>query len=157
MTPIIKIPFKILIQLREYGKENDNNEVGGLLLGRIEKDEEEIIYQVGKFSAIPNIGHKDIRIDYQLDPTSVYRVLKHTTVFNPSELLDFVGIFHTHPFNKPVPSKTDVEYARYKAFYLIYSPLYDDFGSFYSYGSDEHAIDMMGQKNFERGRIILSN
>jgi proteasome lid subunit RPN8/RPN11 len=154
---ILKIPFKVLDALKKYGDEFPYEEVGGILLGRIQKDG---YHQVRDFCPVKNIGFTDSRIDYNFDPQTIYNNLKYTTIVDPGSSIDLVGIFHTHPYNKPMASLTDIEYAGYRGFYLIYSPLYNDFNNYYSYGSNDkdirHAINARGEKNFEPATIVLS-
>lgn len=134
---------KILFQeLIDYGNSDLENEVIEIGLGYQEQTSWVCTKLIHVTNVVKDIKYKSIRdyyglsevTDYIPDPNEFLSILKLTTIITPIALLDLALIFHTHPMCLPNPSITDIAGANYKAFYMIYSPLYNQYNTYFCEG-----------------------
>ncbi|MBT7929126.1 hypothetical protein HN682_04335 [Candidatus Peregrinibacteria bacterium] len=128
---------EIVQELKIYGDSSPVHEVCGAFIGTKIKNE----WHIEKFIPLTNvIAGLNGKEDYQPHPEEWLNVIKETTHYNDDAKYDFIGVYHTHPNNKPYPSITDVREAGYKGIYIIYSPKYKTFGVYYYNGDREHLM-----------------
>lgn len=113
MNDIVRIRRDILAAMREEAAKTPVQECCGLLAGR-----DEIITEI--FPATN--AHSRPAIAYEIAFLELFRVMKKIR----EEKLQLLGIYHSHPRGKNVPSATDIERAFYlDTPYFILSPLAD--------------------------------
>lgn len=108
-----------LLKMIKHGCSDMEQERCGMLLGLKRSSNNWI---ANEFIPITNVHHETEYKHYRLDPNEFIEVLSDTTHINDEANKDFVGIFHTHPNNRPIPSRFDIDGAGYNVFYIIYSP-----------------------------------
>lgn len=113
----------------------------GLLLGKIGKSS----YYITKFEQVKNIAKIYQEADYLMDPQGMMDVLSKTTKFDKESDIDFIGIWHTHPKWKAIPSSIDINRVAYKVPYLITSSL--------EHNTKAYMINKI-EKNYEELQII---
>ena len=131
------------IQLQEvisYAKTSPHKEICGAIMGTV-VDEEKGIYKMVEFIPISNIAGVGIA-DYIMDGNELLnKVLVNSKIhMNPKAPLSFIGVFHNHPYWRPIPSSMDVDGAGYAGIYIIYSNMYDDVMAWYNEGSNDHDV-----------------
>jgi len=94
-----------------------------------------------KFVPIKNVAGEGVA-DYVMNPNELMaRVLSQSQIhMNPKAPLSFIGVFHNHPYWRPIPSVWDIDGAGYAGIYVIYSNLYDDVMAWYNEGSDDSNV-----------------
>ena len=92
----LQIPYLIARQIADHAQVDYPNEVCGLLAGK----ENRISHAI----PVSNIADTPT-IHYQLDPSEQIKALKQLD----TEELDWIGIYHSHPKSRPIPSTTDIE------------------------------------------------
>lgn len=103
-------------------------EICHVLLGKPYKK----TYQIDTHIPVKNTAPDPLK-DYTLDPRKMGEIYNTTYPFNPVVAKDrrFVGVFHTHPQNHAYPSQKDIDGAQGGHIYLIFSPMYKEFNSFW--------------------------
>lgn len=92
-------------------------EICGVFTGRYKEDR----YIINNFHWMPNITKAATKWDYLMDPQTYFDVFIGT-INTP---VDLVGMFHSHPRGRPIPSIIDIDEACVSGEnvpYLIYSP-----------------------------------
>lgn len=138
----LKASLDILVKLKEFGDSNPTEEVVAVLLGKNLNEKKSVLLD---FKKVDNI-YENKRDLYIPDYNQFFQILKTTTFLDKSSKIDFVGIFHTHPYDLPYPSIIDIKNAGYIGFYIIYSPLFKCMKAFYN--KKEYT-------NFKKARIII--
>jgi len=124
---------KILIQsnikkeLVNYGNSSLDKEVCGFLLGQKTSEGE---WLCDEFKTLTNVSDNK-EVHYIPEPNEMFVALSETRHMNKQAKKDLVGVFHTHPHHEAQPSITDLTGAGYMGFYIIYSPKYNQFNSFF--------------------------
>lgn len=127
----------ILQQLQEYGNEHSTVEVCGVLTGQVSEDED--VWEVKEFTPTTNVTDGEFEsVHYIPDPGEFFQIIRNTRLVSKKADKDFIGIFHTHPNNLPIPSITDINEAGYKGIYIIFSPKYKNLGFYYWDGDEEN-------------------
>ncbi len=105
----IKVKHRIIAQIEQHARQCAPNECCGLLVGR-----GEIIERVYRLSNIA----RDPQTRYFADPRELFLCQKQMR----SRREKLLGIYHSHPRSRAVPSPTDIEQAFYpEAVYFIVS------------------------------------
>lgn len=121
MLKWIHIPAKFLDRIKKVARGNPL-EVCGIGTGT---NIDNKIVIVENLYHVDNISTLAREVDYVMDPSQMFKVLKDTTLINKKAKDDFVLIFHSHPNGIPYPSRIDLERAEYNVAYLIYSGITD--------------------------------
>jgi len=130
----VAVENSLLQQLADYGDEHSTVEVCGVLTGQ-QGDE----WEIKEFTPTTNITPGDMAVvHYMPDPTEFFQIIKDTRLVKKSADKDFIGIFHTHPNNLPIPSMTDHNGAGYKGIYIIYSPKFNNLAFYYWDGDEDN-------------------
>ncbi|MCS7103284.1 MAG: M67 family metallopeptidase [Candidatus Korarchaeum sp.] len=108
---MVLIYESVLKDLIKHTKEEFPREACGLLLGLM-KNRDIII----------NLSYRARNVSgsqylYEVDPLDTYRALEEAESLG----LELVGVYHSHPFGRPSPSRVDVERAVPGLIYLIVS------------------------------------
>jgi len=128
----LHIPKSIEQEVTTYG-ESSSLEVCGAFLGNKNSNTQ---WTCDEFIPMTNVSDQGQEVHYIPDPNELFQVLKKTTHMDKNAKKDLIGIFHTHPNNRAVPSITDLKGAGYMGFYMIYSPKHDELNTFYYDGGD---------------------
>ncbi len=113
MKVILEKPIKELLE--SYAKSSDV-EICGILTGQIQDDK----YIAKCFHPVDNDTSKEPLVDYVMNADQLGKILFHTKLLDAEAERDFVGVFHSHPRNKGIPSQTDIIRAEYNVPFLIY-------------------------------------
>jgi proteasome lid subunit RPN8/RPN11 len=129
-----------LNELIDYAKTSPDKEICGAIMGNI-IDKDSGLYKMVNFIPIKNVAGAGIA-DYVMDGNELLnKVLINSNVhMNPKAPLSFIGVFHNHPYWRPIPSEMDIDGAGYAGIYVIYSNLYKDIMAWYNEGSDDPNI-----------------
>ena len=129
-----------LNELIDYAKTSPDKEICGAIMGNI-IDKNSGLYKMVNFIPIKNVAGAGIA-DYVMDGNELLnKVLINSNVhMNPKAPLSFIGVFHNHPYWRPIPSEMDIDGAGYAGIYVIYSNLYKDIMAWYNEGSDDSSI-----------------
>lgn len=101
----------VLKDVIEHVDEEIQREACGLLLG-IRKGQSVFIRESRRAKNL-----RDSQFLYEVDPLDTYRALKEAESLG----LELVGIYHSHRFGEPLPSRVDIEKAVPGLVYLIVS------------------------------------
>jgi proteasome lid subunit RPN8/RPN11 len=149
----LRVNIKQLVELKTYGDSSPDREVIMLLLGHRYDRKSAIL---GSMHRILNVSTNSKKWDYVPDHDQFLKVLERTTHCKPDCGLDFLGVYHTHPYNRPIPSQMDIDGAGFEGFYLIYSPMYNDLASYYNEGSVEKTgAFFKNKRGFGPANLIL--
>lgn len=108
MNIMLKIPYRISLEMITHAKEDFPLECCGILAGQGE--------EITRLYRIPNRDKS--KVSYLMDPKEQIRVFKEMR----NNGLELKAIYHSHPNHPPYPSQTDVELAYYpEAVYIIIS------------------------------------
>jgi len=109
----IHVSREVCANLIEHARREPTRECCGLLAGR-----EGVITHV--FPAV-NVA-PDPAKGYEIAPKEIVGMMREFR----AQKLEFLGIYHSHPYGKNEPSARDIELAYYsEAIYFIVSPLAD--------------------------------
>jgi len=156
LTPGLFLSYTQLQELVNYAKTSPNKEICGAIIGTV-VNQEKGIYKMIKFIPIKNVAEEGVA-DYIMDGNELLnKVLINSQLhMNPKSALSFIGVFHNHPWWRPIPSEMDIQGAGYAGIYIIYSNLYDDLMAWYNEGSDDPKISTaMHQENVGFGNACL--
>ena len=131
---MFNITQEIYSTILTYGDNSPEYEVCGALFGSISNQG---TYTCTEFLPMTNVSPNDKGVHYIPDPNEFFKVIKTTKHFNIDNSKDLLGIFHTHPHNKPIASITDITGAGYKGVYMIYSPKYKSTNSYFWDGDEQ--------------------
>jgi proteasome lid subunit RPN8/RPN11 len=135
----VAVEESVLQQLKDYGNGRPTVEVCGALLGQ--KSEDEGLWKINEFIPITNVTNRALEaVHYIPDPTEWFQAIRQTRLVKSSADKDFMGVFHTHPNNLPIPSETDHREAGYKGIYIIFSPKFNSLGFYYYDGNEDRKI-----------------
>lgn len=98
----ILIDDELLDRLKEAGRKHYPKEFGGLLIGNYSDDKKTV--QI-KHTILPR-KYKSSRYSFKRGNEGLRSILEHYYSQKPSAY--YVGEWHTHPDNRPVPSSTDL-------------------------------------------------
>ena len=131
------------IQLQElisYAKTSPHKEICGAIMGKVISWEKGLFKMV-KFIPITNIAGVGIA-DYVMDGNELLNkvLAKSQLHMDINAPLAFIGVFHNHPYWRPIPSSMDIDGAGYAGIYIIYSNQYDDVMAWYNEGSDNSDV-----------------
>jgi len=134
------LTYTQLNELIQYAKTSPDKEICGAIMGNV-IDKDFGLYKMVSFVPIKNIAGVGVA-DYVMDGNELLsKVLNNSQVhMNPKAPLSFVGVFHNHPYWRPIPSEMDIEGAGYAGIYVIYSNLYNDLMAWYNEGSDDSSV-----------------
>jgi proteasome lid subunit RPN8/RPN11 len=137
---IILLTYPQLQEMIQHAKSSPHKEICGAMMGII-LNKEKNIYRFIKYIPIDNVAGIGVA-DYIMDGNQLlHKVLMESNIHgNPASPLSFVGVFHNHPYWRPIPSEMDKNGAGFAGVYIIYSNLYDDVMAWYNEGSDDHNI-----------------
>ena len=91
-----------------------------------------------EFIPLTNISTENKEVHYVPDPNEFMSMLRKTTHVSSSAESDFLGIMHSHPNNRPIPSVTDVQGAGYTGVYIIHSPKFKETRAYYYDGNESN-------------------
>lgn len=145
--PGLLLTYVQLMELINYGKTSPHKEVCGAIMGQV-IDAQKGIYKMVSFIPITNVAGTGVA-DYEMDANELmHKVLMNSQLhFNPAAPLSFVGVFHNHPYWRPIPSEMDIDGAGYAGIYVIYSNQYDDTMAWINEGSDDSSISSAVHNN----------
>jgi proteasome lid subunit RPN8/RPN11 len=131
------LTFTQLNELIDYAKTSPDKEICGAIMGTI-VDQSLGLYKMVNFIPITNVAGHGVA-DYVMDPNELLnKVLMNSKLhMNPVAPLSFIGVFHNHPYWRPIPSVMDIEGAGYAGIYVIYSNKYNDIMAWYNEGSED--------------------
>jgi len=131
------LTYTQLNELINYAKTSPHKEVCGAIMGKV-VDQDTGLYKMVNFIPIKNVAGHGVA-DYIMHPNELLgKVIMNSKLhMNPKAPLSFVGVFHNHPYWKPIPSEMDIEGAGYAGIYVIYSNLYDDIMAWHNEGSND--------------------
>jgi len=112
-TPALRLPPRVLDELKRTARLGYPHEVCGLLIGR----EDESSTRVDRMTQAGNLSTDRLADRYTLDPDD----FQAADTAARRDGLDVVGIWHTHPDHPPRPSRTDLEAAWKGYTYVILS------------------------------------
>ncbi len=98
----VSIDEKLLTQLTEIGKKHYPNEFGGFLMGNYSDD----LTQVNITNTVLPIKYKASKYQFERETTGINKTLKRYYEQIPKTY--YIGEWHTHPDNLPIPSTTDI-------------------------------------------------
>ncbi len=99
---VLDINDQVLSQISKYTQDDLNsNESGGLLIGYTHINSKSIIIETITEPQLKDIGS---RFSFSRKDTKHFRILN---IFKKSKS-DYLGTWHTHPQDIPVPSNTDI-------------------------------------------------
>lgn len=98
----ISIDETLLTELTEIGKNQYPNEFGGFLIGYYSDDLKKLYIT----DTIQPTKYKASRYQFERDATGINETLKNHYEQIPKTY--YVGEWHTHPNNLPIPSTTDI-------------------------------------------------
>lgn len=138
--PGILLTYMQLQELINFAKSSPHKEICGAIMGNI-IDESIGIYKMIKFIPIKNIASEGVA-DYVMDGNELLNkvIMNSKLHMNPKAPLSFIGVFHNHPYWRPIPSEMDINGAGYAGIYIIYSNQYDDIMAWYNQGSDDSNV-----------------
>lgn len=99
----INIADSLLDELTALGKKHYPNEFGGFLIGNYSDD----FKQLNITSTILPTKFKASKYQFERDTTGIKETLKNYYEQIPKTY--YVGEWHTHPDNLPIPSTTDIK------------------------------------------------
>ncbi len=120
----LAINENLLEFIAQHGKRQYPHEACGIILGKIEENENEIVFFSSEVKEAKNLSDNPIR--FILDPLDFIRIQDEADKKN----LDIIGIYHTHPDHPPIASQYDLEAAVDGLFYLIMSIINGERGDF---------------------------
>lgn len=149
------------IQLKDlinYAKTSPHKEICGAIMGNV-IDQVHGLYKMVNFIPIQNVAGEGVA-DYVMDANELMtKVLSQSQIhMNPKAPLSFVGVFHNHPYWRPIPSEMDIDGAGYAGIYIIYSNIYDDIMAWYNEGSDDHNVNTAmhgGHRGFDKSYLYI--
>ena len=133
----LRLTKKLVNELKVYGDSSPANEVCGALLGNKNSTD---TWDCTEFTPLTNVTNSNKEVHYIPDPNEFFQTISRTTHMNKNAKQDLVGIFHTHPHHRPIPSHTDIHGAGYEGVYIIYSPKYKSMEAYYYNGVDRDFI-----------------
>lgn len=99
----ISIDETLLIELTEIGKKHYPNEFGGFLIGYYSDD----LKQLNITDSIQPTKYKASKHQFERDTIGINETLKSHYEQVPKKY--YVGEWHTHPDNIPIPSTADIK------------------------------------------------
>ncbi|MEN2986166.1 MAG: M67 family metallopeptidase [Thermodesulfovibrionaceae bacterium] len=102
---MLKIKKEIYEEMITYCQQGMPYEVCGILAGQ-----DNCVTEIFKIKNIENSS-----VSYFMDPLEQLKVMKEIR----SKTLQFLAIFHSHPFGSAYPSQKDKELAFYDVYYII--------------------------------------
>jgi proteasome lid subunit RPN8/RPN11 len=112
---MIKITEEQLVKMRAHGERDYPFECCGLMLGRFENDGRKIVSET---YAISNAREEEAKRNrFLIQPEELMRGEKYAR----EKGLDVVGFYHSHPDDRAVPSKYDLEHAWPTYSYIVVS------------------------------------
>ncbi len=118
------IDENLIESIAQHGKRQYPHEACGIILGKTEENEKEIVFISSEVKEAKNLSDNPIR--FILDPLDFIRIQDEADKKN----LDIIGIYHTHPDHPPIASQYDLEAAVEGIFYLIMSIVKGERGDF---------------------------
>ncbi|KKM93332.1 hypothetical protein LCGC14_1209470 [marine sediment metagenome] len=136
----ILITYTQVCELINYAKTSPHKEICGAIMGKVISWEEGL-YKMVKFIPITNVAAVGVG-DYVMDGNELLdKVLTQSNIhMDHNAPLAFIGVFHNHPYWRPIPSSMDKDGAGYAGIYVIYSNQYDDLMAWYNEGSDDPSV-----------------
>lgn len=158
MLNTLLITYAQLQQLINYAKTSPHKEICGAIMGEV-RDQENYVYNMVEFIPITNIAGDGVA-DYIMDPNELlHKVIMNSNIhMNPNAPLSFVGVFHNHPYWRPIPSEMDIDGAGYAGIYVIYSNIYDDLMAWLNHGSNDSNITTAthnGERGFDKAGLFV--
>ena len=112
---MLEISEKYLVQMRQHGEGDYPFECCGLMLGRSENNGRKIVVET---YAISNAREEEAKRNrFLIRPEELMRGEKNAR----EKGLDVVGFYHSHPDDRAVPSKYDLEHAWPTYSYIVVS------------------------------------
>lgn len=102
---MLKIKKDIYDEMINYCKEGLPYEVCGILAGK-----DNCVTEIFKIKNVENSS-----FSYFMDPKQQLKAMKQMK----ERFLQFLAVFHSHPFGSPFPSDKDKQLAFYDVYYLI--------------------------------------
>ena len=138
--PGLLLTYTQLNELINYANTSPHKEICGAIMGEV-VNQEPGLYKMVNFIPIKNVAGYGVA-DYVMDPNELLSkvLIKSQIHMNPKAPLSFVGVFHNHPYWRPIPSEMDIEGAGYAGIFVIYSNLYDDIMAWHNEGSDDSNV-----------------
>lgn len=99
----ISIDEALLNELTEIGKKNSPNEFGGILIGAYSSD----LKQLNITDTLLPTKYKADKNQFERHLTGINETLKN--YYEKIPKVYYVGEWHTHPDNLPIPSMTDIK------------------------------------------------
>jgi proteasome lid subunit RPN8/RPN11 len=139
------IDESLLDCIAQHGKRQYPHEACGIILGKVEENENEIVFISNEVKEAKNLSDNPIR--FILDPLDFIRIQDEADKKN----LEIIGIYHTHPDHPPIASQYDLEAAVDGLFYLIMSIINGQKGDFMGW-----FLDFEGsRKKFVQSQVIV--
>lgn len=128
------IAKRALDGLVKAGEESSSDaEICHALLGKEEGDS----LSITDHQALTNVAKNPLHL-YTPHPEEFIKLVKSLNPFDKSTDKKLLGFYHTHPLNQAFPSLKDIQGTGYKGIYLIHSPLYKEFHSFWVPGKGQN-------------------
>jgi proteasome lid subunit RPN8/RPN11 len=112
---MIEVKDEHLIEMRQHGERDYPFECCGLMLGRFEGEGRKIVAETYSISNAREEAAKRNR--FLIRPEELMRGEKYAR----EKGLDVVGLYHSHPDERAVPSKYDLEHAWPTYSYIVVS------------------------------------
>ena len=120
-----------LYEMTSYADDSPD-EIVGAIVGKKQGNS----WKCEKFIPLTNVSTENKEVHYIPDPNEFMGMLRETTHVSPKAENDFIGIMHSHPNNKPIPSITDLQGAGYTGVYIIHSPKFKETKAYYYDGNE---------------------
>ena len=112
---MIELSEHHLAEIREHGQRDYPYECCGLLIGRFENDRRKVVVETYGISNAREEGAKRNR--FLIRPEELIRGEQYAR----EKGLDVVGFYHSHPDDRAVPSKYDLDHAWPAYSYIVVS------------------------------------
>jgi proteasome lid subunit RPN8/RPN11 len=123
----------ILYEMTSYANSSPD-EIVGAMVGKKQGNS----WKCEEFIPLTNISTENKEVHYVPDPNEFMSMLRKTTHVSSSAESDFLGIMHSHPNNRPIPSVTDVQGAGSTGVYIIHSPKFKETRAYYYDGNESN-------------------
>jgi proteasome lid subunit RPN8/RPN11 len=141
MIHLLGFPEELQLKFRKEANGSGGDEVCAVLVGTSEN----LSGTVDELRMIKNIA-PDKAAGFIMDPVDFLNSVEDTRLFSEKGPKDYIGIIHSHYYDRPYPSIADWNGAAsglYHGAYLIYSVLHEQLLGFYWNGNEFRKLELM--------------
>jgi proteasome lid subunit RPN8/RPN11 len=142
MIHSLAIPKEVQRKFREEASGSGGDEVCGVLVG----ESGNLSGSVSDIRMVKNLAPKK-EAGFIMDPVDFLNAIEDTNLYSDRGVYKYVGIIHSHYFDRPYPSIADwngaANHGLYHGAYLIYSVLHEQLLAFYWNGNEFIKLELL--------------